>query len=80
MLLSAVLQHLLFALALALLSAGVVRLMIAFPILDHPNARSSHLRPAARRGLGVVVAFIVGMLVRTAWRSSRASRSRNSSA
>lgn len=64
MLLSAVLQHLLFALALALLSAGVVRLMIAFPILDHPNARSSHLRPTPRGGgLGVVVAFIVGMLV-----------------
>ena len=38
------------ALALALVSAGVVRLMIAFPILDHPNARSAHARPTPRGG------------------------------
>jgi UDP-GlcNAc:undecaprenyl-phosphate GlcNAc-1-phosphate transferase len=64
MLLSALLQHLGFAGLLALLSAGTVRLMIAFPILDHPNARSAHVRPTPRGGgVGVVLAFIAGMLV-----------------
>jgi UDP-GlcNAc:undecaprenyl-phosphate GlcNAc-1-phosphate transferase len=64
MLLSAVLQHLAFAGSLAALSAATVWLMIAFPILDHPNARSSHLRPTPRGGgLGVVLAFVAGMLV-----------------
>ena len=62
MLIDAVLRHLAFALCLALLSAGVVRLMIAYPILDHPNARSSHVRPTPRGGgVGVVVAFVAGM-------------------
>lgn len=62
--LSAFLQHLGFAALLALLSAGVVRLMIAYPILDHPNARSSHERPTPRGGgLGVVLAFVAGMVV-----------------
>ncbi|WP_237216615.1 glycosyltransferase family 4 protein [Falsiroseomonas oryziterrae] len=61
---SAVIRHLGFAAGLALLSAVVVRAMIAFPILDHPNARSAHVRPTPRGGgLGVVVAFVVGMLV-----------------
>lgn len=60
----AVLQHLGFAALLAMLSAGVVRLMIAFPILDVPNHRSAHRNPTPRGGgLGVVVAFIAGMLV-----------------
>jgi UDP-GlcNAc:undecaprenyl-phosphate GlcNAc-1-phosphate transferase len=64
MLLSAVLNHLGFAALLALLSAGAVRLMIAFPILDHPNARSAHVRPTPRGGgVGVVLAFVTGMLV-----------------
>lgn len=36
--------------------------MIAYPILDHPNARSSHVRPTPRGGgLGVVIAFVAGM-------------------
>ena len=62
MLIDAVLRHLAFALCLALLSAGAVRLMIAWPILDHPNARSSHSRPTPRGGgVGVVLAFVVGM-------------------
>jgi UDP-GlcNAc:undecaprenyl-phosphate GlcNAc-1-phosphate transferase len=62
MLISAVLQHLGFALLLAAISAGVVRAMIAFPILDHPNARSAHARPTPRGGgLGAVVAFVAGM-------------------
>jgi UDP-GlcNAc:undecaprenyl-phosphate GlcNAc-1-phosphate transferase len=64
MLFSAVLQHLGFALLLAMLSAGVVRAMIARPILDHPNHRSAHKAPTPRGGgLGAVVAFLAGMLV-----------------
>lgn len=64
MLIDAVLRHLAFAAGLALLSAATVRLMIAYPILDHPNARSSHVRPTPRGGgLGVVVAFVAGMAV-----------------
>jgi UDP-GlcNAc:undecaprenyl-phosphate GlcNAc-1-phosphate transferase len=64
MLFEAVLRHLAFAAVLALLSAAVVRLMIAYPILDHPNARSSHARPTPRGGgLGIVVAFVAGMVV-----------------
>ncbi len=64
MTLAALAQHLGFALLLALLSAGVVRAMIAFPILDHPNQRSSHSRPTPRGGgVGVVAAFVAGMLV-----------------
>lgn len=60
----ALLQHLAFAALLAALSAGVVRLMIAFPILDVPNHRSAHRNPTPRGGgLGVVVAFVVGVLV-----------------
>ncbi len=36
--------------------------MITYPILDHPNARSSHSRPTPRGGgLGIVVAFTLGM-------------------
>jgi len=62
MTLYAFLTHLAVALGLALISALVVRLMIAYPILDHPNARSSHSRPTPRGGgLGVVVAFTLGM-------------------
>ena len=60
----ALVQHMVFATLLALLSAAVVRLMIARPILDHPNARSAHVNPTPRGGgLGVVVAFVAGMVV-----------------
>ncbi len=60
----ALLQHMGFALALALLSAAVVRAMIAWPILDHPNSRSAHATPTPRGGgVGVVLAFLAGMLV-----------------
>ncbi|MDN3568039.1 glycosyltransferase family 4 protein [Paeniroseomonas aquatica] len=56
-------QHLLFALGLALLSAAVVRLMIRWPILDIPNGRSAHAVATPRGGgVGVVVAFLVGVL------------------
>ena len=61
---AALLQHLTFALGLALLSAAAVRAMIEWPILDHPNGRSAHVRPTPRGGgVGAVLAFIVGMLV-----------------
>ncbi|WP_424814702.1 glycosyltransferase family 4 protein [Roseococcus sp. YIM B11640] len=53
---------LLLALPLALISAAVVRAMIAWPILDHPDARKAHTRPTPRGGgVGPVVAFILGM-------------------
>lgn len=60
----ALLHHLGFALTLALLSAGTVRLMIAARLLDHPNDRSSHDRPTPKGGgVGIVVAFLVGIVV-----------------
>lgn len=60
----ALLNHLVFAGLLALLSAGAVRAMIAYPILDHPNHRSAHVRPTPRGGgVGVVIAFMTGMMV-----------------
>ncbi len=62
--LSAILTHLGFALALALVSAGCVALMIRFPILDHPDARKAHSHPTPKGGgVGVVVAFTLGMVV-----------------
>ncbi|MBL6455423.1 undecaprenyl/decaprenyl-phosphate alpha-N-acetylglucosaminyl 1-phosphate transferase [Belnapia sp. T6] len=63
MTLGALSQHLLFALALALFSAAVVRAMIRWPILDIPNGRSAH-RVATPRGggAGVVAAFVIGVL------------------
>jgi len=64
MTLPAFVQHLGFAILLAVLSAAVVRAMIAWPILDHPNHRSAHIRPTPRGGgLGAVVAFLLGMAV-----------------
>jgi UDP-GlcNAc:undecaprenyl-phosphate GlcNAc-1-phosphate transferase len=78
---SAILQHLGFALLLALLSAGTVRLMIAFPILDHPNHRSAHARPTPRGGgVGVVVAFWRGWQCCISAPALPASRRRSSSA
>ncbi|WBV42676.1 glycosyltransferase family 4 protein [Pseudoroseomonas cervicalis] len=64
MTLHAFLEHLGFAALLALLSAALVRLMIAFPILDHPDHRKAHSRPTPKGGgVGIVCAFIVGMIV-----------------
>src|SRR3954454_3085603 len=61
---AALLQHLVFALGLALLSAAAVRAVIAWAILDHPNRRSAHVRPTPRGGgVGAVLAFMAGMLV-----------------
>lgn len=60
--LSALLQHLAFAAALALLSAAVVRVMITARIMDIPGQRSAHADPTPRGGgLGVVAAVLTGL-------------------
>ncbi|MFC4169016.1 glycosyltransferase family 4 protein [Teichococcus aestuarii] len=64
MTLHAFLQHLAFGAGLAVISALLVRLMIARPILDHPDHRKAHSRPTPKGGgVGIVCAFVVGMLV-----------------
>lgn len=64
MTLAALASHLGFAALLAGLSAALVRMMIARPILDHPDPRKAHLRPTPKGGgVGIVAAFILGMLV-----------------
>ncbi|SHJ07840.1 UDP-GlcNAc:undecaprenyl-phosphate GlcNAc-1-phosphate transferase [Roseomonas rosea] len=58
--------HLGFAALLALLSAAVVRLMIAYPMLDDParRAATAHKVPTPKGGgLGIVAAFVAGMVV-----------------
>ncbi|MBB5692099.1 glycosyltransferase family 4 protein [Muricoccus pecuniae] len=62
----AFLPHLGFAALLILLSAGVVRLLIAYPMLDDParRAATAHKVPTPRGGgLGIVAAFVAGMVV-----------------
>ena len=62
MTLAALLRHLVFAVLLALLSAAVVRLMIAARLLDHPDPRKVHTAETPKGGgVGVVVAFLVGI-------------------
>ncbi len=57
-------RHLAFALGLALISAIVVRIMISARVMDRPDARKVHDRPIPKGGgVGVVVAFLVGILV-----------------
>ena len=64
MTLAALLRHLAFAVALALLSAAVVRLMISLRVPDHPHPRKVHsLATPKGGGVGVVVAFLVGIAV-----------------
>ena len=64
MTLAALLRHLAFAGSLALLSAVVVRLMIGVGVMDTPDPRKSHSRPTPKGGgVGVVVAFLVGVAV-----------------
>lgn len=59
---SALLQHLAFAAALAVLSAAIVRAMITARIMDIPGQRSSHANPTPRGGgLGVVAAILTGL-------------------
>lgn len=56
--------HLGFCAVLAVLSAIVVRLVIAARLMDVPNSRSAHERPTPKGGgLGVVVATLVGLIV-----------------
>lgn len=62
---SAAVQHLGFALVLAALSAALVRLMIAYPILDDPARRTAtaHTLPTPKGGgVGIVGAFVAGMV------------------
>ena len=62
MTLAAVLRHLAFAGALALLSAAVVRGMIALRMLDRPDERKAHTLDTPKGGgVGVVVAFLAGV-------------------
>jgi UDP-N-acetylmuramyl pentapeptide phosphotransferase/UDP-N-acetylglucosamine-1-phosphate transferase len=64
MTLVAVLRHLAFAAGLAVLSAAVVRVMITVRVLDRPDPRKAHtLATPKGGGIGVVVAFLVGILV-----------------
>lgn len=64
MTLVAVLRHLVFATGLALLSAAVVRLMIAARVLDRPDPRKVHTQETPKGGgVGVVVAFLVGIAI-----------------
>ena len=62
MTLAALLRHLGFAAGLAILSAAVVRAMIAARVMDRPDPRKAHDRPTPKGGgVGVVVAFLVGV-------------------
>ncbi len=56
--------HLLLAVALALVSAAIVRGMIGVGTLDHPGARSSHTAPTPKGGgVGIAAAFILGLAI-----------------
>lgn len=51
-----------FAAGLAVLSAVVVRLMIAVRVMDRPDPRKAHTQPTPKSGgVGVVAAFLVGV-------------------
>ena len=64
MTLAAVLRHLAFAAGLAVLSAAIVRAMIAARLLDRPDPRKVHTQDTPKGGgVGVVVAFLVGVAV-----------------
>jgi len=61
---AALLRHLAFAAGMACLSAAVVRMMIAVRVMDPPNERNAHHPPTPKGGgVGVVVAFLVGIAV-----------------
>ena len=64
MTLAAFSRHLALALALALLSALLVRMMIGAGVMDTPNRRKSHTMPTPKGGgVGIVAAFLAGMYV-----------------
>lgn len=63
MTLIAFLRHLAFGAGLALLSALVVRGMIAVRMMDTPDARKAHDRPTPKGGgVGIVAAFLAGIV------------------
>ena len=58
------LLHLVFLAALALLSAGAVRLMISVGVMDHPEGRKAHEAPTPKMGgVGIVLAYLLGIAV-----------------
>ncbi|HEX3573652.1 MAG TPA: MraY family glycosyltransferase [Rhodopila sp.] len=60
----ALLRHLGFAALLMLLSAAVVRMMIAVRVMDTPEARKAHDRPTPKGGgVGIVLTFLIGIAV-----------------
>jgi UDP-GlcNAc:undecaprenyl-phosphate/decaprenyl-phosphate GlcNAc-1-phosphate transferase len=60
----ALLRHLGFAALLILLSAAIVRLMIAVRVMDTPEARKAHDKPTPKGGgVGIVVTFLIGIAV-----------------
>ena len=61
---AAYLRHFALGVGLAILSAILVRLMIALRVMDTPEARKAHTRPTPKGGgVGVVVAFLAGILL-----------------
>jgi UDP-GlcNAc:undecaprenyl-phosphate GlcNAc-1-phosphate transferase len=60
----ALVRHLGFAALLMLLSAGIVRLMIAVRVMDTPEDRKAHVHPTPKGGgVGIVASFLVGIAV-----------------
>src|SRR6201994_4993127 len=61
---AAFLRHLGLALGLIVLSAALVRVMIAVRVMDTPEARKAHAKPTPKGGgVAVVVTFLVGIAV-----------------
>jgi UDP-GlcNAc:undecaprenyl-phosphate GlcNAc-1-phosphate transferase len=59
---AAFLRHLVLAGLLVLLSAAIVRMMIAIRVMDTPEARKVHDRPIPKGGgVGIVLTFLVGI-------------------
>jgi UDP-GlcNAc:undecaprenyl-phosphate GlcNAc-1-phosphate transferase len=57
-------KHLVFCLALAALSAAIVRAMIRVGVMDKPDARKVHTTPIPKGGgVGVVAAFLAGIFL-----------------
>jgi len=59
---AAILRHLALGLAVALLSAIVVRVMIALRVMDTPEARKAHDRPTPKGGgVGIVAGLGISL-------------------
>jgi UDP-GlcNAc:undecaprenyl-phosphate GlcNAc-1-phosphate transferase len=64
MTLIAFVRHLAFCVGLAMVSAVMVRAMIAARVMDTPNPRKAHATPTPKGGgVGIVVAFLLGIAV-----------------